>query len=712
MTIEVFAPDGDLLYKKIFDFGYLSSADIAENAPDDTPVFEIVVNPKVIEIINQESPILNIPRKISGRLVDISGENRASGVQIVIVASNDPEAAPNSQSYQPIFTAQTNKDGNFFGRIDNKDYEQAYGLIAGLREEPIRIDLENKKIPKDLLLVADLSALPADASSAATVVPTLPDASELVGNSSFSQDIGGKCIDFTIPNRTLEEFSFYHTVRTTEPEIRGLTITPLESKRLTAELLMLSDDLFGIFSRINSSMSTLSLVSYSVDEDSSVAASALHQPLTGNAANVVDHDISSTADSAAKNTISAEPVYQLKLDTLVGKLKFSTLQLKYSFSVILKLLAEQARRKAKLHQLHYELAAAYCSKQGAPQTKTYCESLIAQDSLNRATVESLLGHIEQYIDQPSENLFQNASLPKQLAAYAQNIKKLVQQPYVDISSISVVQNHAEKLIEAVDKQTVESQDQEELLGYLRRVVRELAQASEGGLYNFEPCPTQETQTMGIMCLQQQFEDTRDTLRNKSVLSLGEILTIRANYDTYITSMTTFLHLLEKFHAFYNSGSNFLVSLEDDYFVKNYDSIRASLNALKRQIYVAINKIEAIEREYISNHPGRKELTVENSVDWDETPTIYENTTIAHGHILHFKQKWKADGYSLGDLLYSLPLAPCQEEQIAIIDWDREEHAVRSEAQTIAESLAAEISRDRDISEIINSSFRENIRNGK
>ena len=699
VTIEVFAPDGDLLYKKIYSFGYLHSADIAENAPDEEPpFFEINVNPKVIEIIYEESPILNIPRKISGKLVDISGERRASGVQVVIIASNDPAAAPDGESYRPIFSAQTNKDGFFFGRIDNKDYEQAYGLIAGLSEEPIRINLENKKIPKDLLLMADLSPLPTIASSAATAVPALPDSSELVGNSSFSQDIGGKCVDFTIPNRTLEEFSFYHTVRTTEPEIRGLTITPLESKRLKAELLTLSDDLFAIFGRINSSMSTLSLVAYSVDEDSD----ATTQPPTENVAHVTAYNMSTATVSAA------DPVYQLKLDTLAGKLKFSTLQLKYSFSVILKLLAEQAKRKAKLQQLHYELAAAYCGKQGAPQTKTYCESLIAQDSLNRATIESLLGHIEQYIDHPSENLFQNTSLPKQLAAYAQNIKKMVQQPYVDISSISVVQNRTAKLIEVVDKQTVESQDQEELLGYLRRLVSELAQAGEGGLYNFEPCPTRETQTMGIMCLQQQFEDTRDTLRNKSLFSLGEILTIRANYDTYITSIMAFLHLLEKFHAFYNSGSNFLVSLEDDYFVKNYDAIRASLNALKRQIYAAINKIEAIERAYISDHPGRRELTVENSVDWDETPTIYENTTIAHGHILHFKQQWKADGYSLGDLLYSLPLAPCQEKQIAIVDWDREERGVRAEDQTVAESLTAGLSRNRDISEIINSSLTEEI----
>jgi hypothetical protein len=698
VTIEVYAPDGDLLGKQIYSFGSLNAADIAENAQDDTQPIVLQVDPKVIQF-NQSSPILNVYRKITGKLVDISGKQRTSWVQIVIVAGNDPEASLDSQSYQPIFSAQTNKDGYFFGRIDNKSYEQAYGLIAGLRDEPIRINLEDKKIPKELLLVADLSSLPDVTSVTETSVPKLPDASEMVGNASFSQDIGGKCIDFTIPNRTLEEFSFYHTVRTTEPEIRGLTITALESKRLKTELLTLSDDLFTVFGRINSSLSTLTLVPYTVDEDDTVAKVSTNQPEGENVSHML-------ANSAI--VVSATPIYQLKVDTGAGMLKFNTLQLKYDFSGILKLLAEQASRKAKLQQLHYELAAAYCGKQGAPQVKTYCETLIHKDSLNRATLESLLGHIKQYISQDNDHLFQNLALPKQLSAYAQDVKNLMQQPYVDAASITIAQKRAENLIEAVDKQTTESQDQEELLGYLRRLVTELAQAGVAGLYNFEPCPAVKTQTMGIMCMLQQFEDIRDTLRNKPVLSLGEILTIRANYDTYITSISAFLHLLEKFHSFYHASSNLLISLEDDYFVKNYDAIRAALNALKRQIYVAINRIEAIESAYISNHPGRRELSVETSIDWDETPTIYENTTIAHGHILHFKQKWKADGYSLGDLLYSLPLAPCQEKQIAIVDWDREERASRVEGQTVTDSLAAQISHDRDISEIINSSFSENI----
>ncbi len=110
-------------------------------------------------------------------------------------------------------------------------------------------------------------------------------------------------------------------------------------------------------------------------------------------------------------------------------------------------------------------------------------------------------------------------------------------------------------------------------------------------------------------------------------------------------------------------------------------------------------------------PGRGPLNEDNPVDWDATPEFYQATSIAHGHLLHFKQEWKADGYSLGELVKSIPLAPGQVKQIAVLDWDREDRAARSESREASERLEARLSRDRDINEIANASFRESIRGG-
>lgn len=106
--------------------------------------------------------------------------------------------------------------------------------------------------------------------------------------------------------------------------------------------------------------------------------------------------------------------------------------------------------------------------------------------------------------------------------------------------------------------------------------------------------------------------------------------------------------------------------------------------------------------------GRRSLGMEFSVDWDQTPTTFQATTIAHGHILEFRQVWRADGYSMGDLLYSLPLAPGQKKQIAIFDWDRRESASRTEDQTQEESLQNTLSRDRDVSDIVKSTLNESL----
>lgn len=110
-------------------------------------------------------------------------------------------------------------------------------------------------------------------------------------------------------------------------------------------------------------------------------------------------------------------------------------------------------------------------------------------------------------------------------------------------------------------------------------------------------------------------------------------------------------------------------------------------------------------------PGRTQLTCRNAIDWDCEPTIYQACTIAHGHILRFKQEWVADGYSMGNLLYSLPLAPGQKKQIAVVDWERREVAARTEALEETEALEAAISRDRDINEIVTGTLTETVRGG-
>ncbi len=143
------------------------------------------------------------------------------------------------------------------------------------------------------------------------------------------------------------------------------------------------------------------------------------------------------------------------------------------------------------------------------------------------------------------------------------------------------------------------------------------------------------------------------------------------------------------------------------FIKDFGGITANnLNQL-----LALNDAAAINEivDPILPAPlGRAELNANNQVDWDDKPTVYQSTSIAYGHLLHYKQQWIADGYSLGDLVYSLPLAPGQKKQIVVFDWERRESAANSQEIDFEESLQNSLSRDRDINEIASGVVNERL----
>jgi hypothetical protein len=93
---------------------------------------------------------------------------------------------------------------------------------------------------------------------------------------------------------------------------------------------------------------------------------------------------------------------------------------------------------------------------------------------------------------------------------------------------------------------------------------------------------------------------------------------------------------------------------------------------------------------------------------DEVPKIYMASYFGHGRILVYKQTYSHAGHSLGDLLYTLALAPGQKEQIVKREWSRSESASRSESLDATDSLAANMTTNRDISEVVSGSVRETI----
>jgi hypothetical protein len=90
-------------------------------------------------------------------------------------------------------------------------------------------------------------------------------------------------------------------------------------------------------------------------------------------------------------------------------------------------------------------------------------------------------------------------------------------------------------------------------------------------------------------------------------------------------------------------------------------------------------------------------------------SVYQAVTVATGHILHYKSEFKADGYSLGDLLYSVPLAPGQKKQIVIFDASHSFSGSEDQNISQSESLAASLLSERSIVDQIAGNIGESIR---
>ncbi len=115
--------------------------------------------------------------------------------------------------------------------------------------------------------------------------------------------------------------------------------------------------------------------------------------------------------------------------------------------------------------------------------------------------------------------------------------------------------------------------------------------------------------------------------------------------------------------------------------------------------------ETLERDFIG---------IDNPIRWQDAPkadsdlSFYQAVTVATGHILHYKTVYKADGYSLGDLVYSLPLAPGQKKQIVVFESSHSLQGAESQILSQSEELAAELISDRFVTDQLSGGINESI----
>jgi hypothetical protein len=76
------------------------------------------------------------------------------------------------------------------------------------------------------------------------------------------------------------------------------------------------------------------------------------------------------------------------------------------------------------------------------------------------------------------------------------------------------------------------------------------------------------------------------------------------------------------------------------------------------------------------------------------------------YIDEYTVSWYPIGHGLGQIAYSVPLAPGESVNLAFIDWSRKDEAARSEDLSITEQLQHNLHRDRAIDETMNASLHK------
>ena len=141
-------------------------------------------------------------------------------------------------------------------------------------------------------------------------------------------------------------------------------------------------------------------------------------------------------------------------------------------------------------------------------------------------------------------------------------------------------------------------------------------------------------------------------------------------------------------------------------VANYTLKKKSLTTIQGETVSGFDLVGGAEKI------KRKPVDLDNPIRWQDTPddfdylSFYQSVTVATGHILHYKSEFRADGYSLGNLLYSLPLAPGQKKQIVVFDSTHNLQGAESQNISQGERLTAGLVDEREIADQLSGSLAE------
>jgi len=140
------------------------------------------------------------------------------------------------------------------------------------------------------------------------------------------------------------------------------------------------------------------------------------------------------------------------------------------------------------------------------------------------------------------------------------------------------------------------------------------------------------------------------------------------------------------------------------------AIRAQFGAIVTDNLALRFVRHAIPKPYLEmlrrSNQDRSALDSVRPVQWEGDISRYQATTVARGHIIEYRMRWRSNGYSLGTVAKTLTLAPRQTKRIQKISWERAEISRRSETTQLFDQVEDSVTRQRDYDDTVRAHLSE------
>ena len=118
-------------------------------------------------------------------------------------------------------------------------------------------------------------------------------------------------------------------------------------------------------------------------------------------------------------------------------------------------------------------------------------------------------------------------------------------------------------------------------------------------------------------------------------------------------------------------------------------------------------VPAAYLDMLAHHTrGRASMDAAHPLQWEGDASRYQATTVARGHILELRMRWRSNGYSLGTVAKTLTLAPRQTKRIQKIEWERRETARRQESTQLTDRVSDSLSQERHYEDSVRANLSE------